>query len=556
MSFIFEIERKLKEKLREAIKRSVGLEIEEIPTIKLEDPREEKHGDYATNIAMVLSGKSEKSSRKIATEISNNLENFNYLSKVKVAGPGFINFYLKNDWLYEVLTEIKEKGMDYGRVNVGEGEKVQVEFVSVNPTGPLHVGHGRGAVVGDVLANLLDVAGYEVSKEYLINDAGNQMDMLGRSVAVRYQQLLGKEVSFLEEGYRGSYIEDIAEEIRIKNGDEYLEKANNDEIEYFREYAYDKMLNRIKQTVNEFGISFDNWFSERSLHPEAIEEVVQELKEVEYIYEEDGALWFKSTEFGDDKDRVVIKSDGSPTYFAADIAYHKNKFERGFDKVINIWGADHHSHVDRMKAVVEALGYDTESLSIILVQMVTLFEDGNEVQMSKRAGEFITLQDVIDEVGVDVARYFYIMRDTDSQLDFDLELAKQESTNNPIYYVQYAHARICSLLEKKENENVKLPDIEEIDLTNLQAEEEIDLLNKLASYPKEISKCAKTKEPHHLAQFVYDLASKFHSFYNKCPVILNDKEVMYARLHLVIACKQILKDILENLLGISAPEKM
>ncbi len=555
MALVQELESELRSEIKQAVQRT-DCEVASWPEeIKLEAPREEEHGDYATNLAMVLAGQLQMAPRKIAETIVDNFLQPEFVDQVEVAGPGFINFHLNNNWLYEVLEEIEKEAADYGRENIGQGKKVQVEFVSANPTGPLHIGHSRGAVVGDVLANILETAGFDVSREYYINNAGNQIDLLGKSVACRYRQLLGEEVELPEDAYHGDYIEGIAQEIIDTDGEEYLAAAREGEIDYFREYAYESLLAAIKEDLHDFGVEFDNWFSERSLHPEAIEAAVEYLQEKDLIYEAEGALWFKATQFGDDKDRVVIKDNGQPTYLAADIAYHWDKFERGFEEAINVWGADHHGYVDRMQAVVEALGYGEDALTIILVQMVSLLRDGEEIAMSKRAGEFVTLRDVVNEVGVDAARYFYIMRSFDSHLDFDLELAKQESTDNPVYYIQYAHARICSILDQMEEEGVAPLDIEEVDLTRLEAEVELDLIHKLADYPQEIVDCAQSKEPHHLARFAYDLAALFHKFYNKCKVLIADRELMQARLQLVLACKQVLVNILE-LLGISAPESM
>ncbi len=555
MALVQELEEKLQDKIEEAIKNATQLKIDSLPQIKLEVPRDETHGDYATNIAMVLAGQAKMAPRKIAEYIEENLVIDELIDKVEIAGPGFINFHLNNDWLYDTILEIERRGSDYGRLDLGQNKKIQIEFVSANPTGPLHVGHSRGAVVGDVLANILDLAGFDIQREYYINDAGNQMNILGRSVAIRYRQLLGEEIELPESAYKGEYIEDIAQEIIDEDGGDYLDQAKAGQFEYFREYAYQKLLVNIKDDLKDFGIKFDNWFSERRLHPEGINEAVKELKKASLLYEKDGALWFKSTEFGDDKDRVVIKDDGNPTYLAADIAYHKNKYGRGFEEVINVWGADHHGYVERMKAVVEALGYKREDLQVILVQLVTLLRNGQQVPMSKRAGNFVTLHDVVKEVGKDAARYFYVMRSTDSHLDFDLELAKKESTDNPVYYIQYAHARICSIFDQLAKEEVDLPQVDDVDLTMLKEDPELDLIKYLAEYPNEIAKSAQSRAPHHIARFAYDLAAAFHKFYNKCYVLIEDKELMKARIILVKVVKQVLVNVL-NLLGLSAPESM
>ncbi|MBM7622874.1 arginine--tRNA ligase [Sporohalobacter salinus] len=558
-NIVTEIRENLISEIREAIKCAIeegALDLETIPDIMLEVPREEDHGDYATNIAMVLAGQAGMAPRDIAQIIVDNLAEINLVSKIEIAGPGFINFYLIDEWLYQIIETILEKEEDYGKSDFGNGKKVQIEFVSANPTGPLHVGHGRGAVVGDVLGNIMSEAGFDVSKEYYINDAGNQMELLGKSVALRYQELLGANIEMPENSYQGDYIKEIAAEIRDEYGDEYLTAAENENYESFREFAYEQLLANIEADLQDFGIEFDNWFSERKLHREdKIEEVVAQLKEDGYLYEEEGALWLKSTEFGDDKDRVVIKDDGVPTYLAADIAYHDNKYQRGFEEVINVWGADHHGYIARMKAVVEALGYKPEMLKVIIVQMITLLREGKQVSMSKRAGNFITLKDVVEEVGCDAARYFYVMRSTDSHLDFDLDLAKEESSENPVYYIQYAHARICSILKQVKKEGITIKDIAAVDLEKLDTEVELDLIQKLGDYPEELAESAESREPHHMARYAYELAANFHSFYNKCHVLIEDEELMQARLQLVLAVKQVLCNLLD-ILGVSAPDSM
>ena len=554
MSVVQGLKNNLKSALKTSILNSEQINVDQVPEIKIEVPREEEHGDYATNIAMVLAGQAKMAPRKIAEVIAEELE-LDIIEKIVVAGPGFINFYLNNNYLYQVIENIAKNKEDYGSADLGQGQKIQIEFVSANPTGPLHVGHSRGAVVGDVLANILTTAGFEVQREYYINDAGNQLEILGNSVAVRYQQLLGEDVDLPEDSYQGDYIKEIAQEIIDQDGEQHLEDIKNGNIDYFREFAYQQMLENIRTDLDQFGIEFDNWFSERTLHPDAIEEVVAELREKGFIYEKDDALWFKATEFGDDKDRVVVKSDGSYTYFAPDIAYHKDKYERGFDQAINILGADHHGYLARMQAVVEALGYGEDWLKIILVQLVNLLRDGESVTMSKRAGDFVTLRDVVEEVGVDAARYFYVMRDTDSHLDFDLALAKEESSDNPVYYIQYAHARICSIEDQLEQEGYQIPELDNVDLSKLTADIELELIKKLAQYPAEIAKSAESKAPHHIARYAYELASLFHKFYNKCHVLVEDEELLKARTALVEATKQVILNVLA-VLGVSAPESM
>jgi len=552
-----------KEKLAKTIEMAVDdaiasgeLDLESIPEIMLEVPREEEHGDYATNLAMILAGQAKMAPRDIAQIIVEHLKEAELINRVEVAGPGFINFHLNNDWLYQTIELALNEGTGYGKSDFGQSKKVQIEFVSANPTGPLHVGHSRGAIVGDVLGNIMEEVGFDITKEYYINDAGNQMDLLGESVALRYQQLTGAEVEFPENAYHGEYIREIAKDIFEEYGEDYLEDAKESDCDFFREHAYKELLANIKRDLAEFGIKFDNWFSERRLHEEdKIEDVVNELKANDYIYEQEGALWFKATDFGDDKDRVVIKADGTPTYLAADIAYHDNKYQRGFEEVINIWGADHHGYIARMKAVVEALGYDREMLRVIIVQMVTLLRDGKQVSMSKRAGNFVTLKDVVEEVGRDAARYFYIMRSTDSHLDFDLDLAKEESTENPVYYIQYAHARICSILDQLETQAIDIAEVEEVNLERLDTDVELDLIQELAKYPDELEKSAESRAPHHMARYAHELAATFHSFYNKCRVLIDDQELMQARVQLVLATQQVLVNLL-RILSISAPENM
>ncbi|MFW6267170.1 MAG: arginine--tRNA ligase [Halanaerobium sp.] len=537
--------------LVESVKKAIydgDLDLEKVPEVSIEVPREKGHGDYATNLAMVLAGQAGMNPRRIAEIIVENFES-EIVEEVSIAGPGFINFKLKNAWLWNNLKIINKRAEDYGKIDAGRGKRVQVEFVSVNPTGPLHVGHSRGAVVGDVTASIMEAAGFDVEREYYINDAGNQMDILGRSTFLRYREILGEEIEMPEDVYAGDYIKEIAQDLYDEYGKDLMEKEEAERLEICREYAYQQMLKNIEADLEEFGIEFDNWFSERTLHPKQIEHAIDLLREKGYIFEKEDALWFKSTDFGDDKDRVIIKSDGSPTYLAADMAYHLDKLERGFDKLINVWGADHHGYIPRMKAVIEAFGYDKDVLEVIVVQMVTLLRSGKKMPMSKRAGSFVTMKEVNQEVGTDAARYYYVMRSTDSHLDFDLELAKEESSSNPVYYVQYAHARIHSIIDNAELE----ADDENLDL--LTHEAEIDLMKMLAKFPEEIKMIAESRQPHHLTTYAYDLATAFHSFYNNCRVNTDSKELARARLYLVNAARQVLKNVL-TLLGISAPEQM
>ena len=547
---------KIENKLIDAIKQALivsleqeNIEVEEIPDIKVEVPREKEHGDYATNIAMVMAKVFKKSPRQIAEQIKENID-LEIIKDVSIAGPGFINFTLKDDWLYETIELINKLKEDYGKTEAGKKEKVLIEFVSANPTGPLHVGHSRGAVVGDMTANIMQEAGFDVTREYYFNDAGNQIDILAESTLIRYKQLFNIDIELPKNAYHGEYLIGIAKQLKDEYGKSLLEKEQDEQIKICKEFSFKKLKSKIEDDLKYFGIKFDNWFYESTLHNGEIQKAIDILKEEGYIYEKEDALWFKSTEFGDDKDRVIIKSDGALTYLAADIAYHWDKIQRGYDKLINVWGADHHGYIDRVKAAIQALGYKKDLLEIIIVQLVNLVRDGEKIPMSKRAGEFVTMEDVIDEVGKDAARYFYIMRSSDSHFDFDLELAKEESSNNPVYYIQYAHARIFSILE-----NAEEYDLENVDLSCLKREEEIDLIKLMARYPEVIKDSAVNRQPHILANYAYDLANAFHVFYNKCQVITSDEKMSKARLKLVVTLQQVLKNMFK-VLGISAPDQM
>ena len=556
---IYEIREKIIQGIKDALvkaqeKGEINLEVS--PEIHLEVPREKNHGDYATNAALVMAKQAKMPPRKVAEAIVNNLAAEDLFEKVEIAGPGFINFFLTNRWLGDVLEVIGEQGENYGEINLGEDRLLQIEYVSANPTGPVHVGHGRGAAVGSVLAKILEKSRFKVVQEHYTNDAGNQMNNCGKSVFARYQELLGKKVDFPEDGYHGDYIYDVAKKFIDQAGDKYLDHTDEEALPIFREFALQELGAKLKEDLKAFGVEFDVWFSEKSLHEAGeIAKTTEYLKEKGNIYEKDGALWLNSTQFGDDKDRVVIRENGIPTYLAADIAYHKNKFERGFAKVINIWGADHHGYIKRMKAAVEALGYSGEDLEVLIMQLVTYLRNGKPVAMSKRTGEFITLRDVIEEIGKDAARYFYIMRNPNSPLDFDLELAKEKSSENPVYYIQYAHARICSLLRMGKEQGVSLPKAKDINLEVLVQEVELDLIKKLAELPLEIRESALAREPHKIARYAYDLAGLFHAFYNSCRILGEGEEVLLARLCLAQATGQVLRNTLD-ILGLSAPERM
>lgn len=527
-----------------------------LPQIMLEVPPQKEFGDYATNFAMQMARNAQKSPRLIAEAIVSRLQE-NWLEKAVIAGPGFINFYLKSDWLYDMLSEILAKGEQYGSTTTGKKTKVQVEFVSANPTGPLHVGHGRGAAVGSALANLLRVAGYNVSTEFYINDAGNQINNLAASVNARYLELLGETAEFPEDGYHGHDIIATAQRIIDHEGDKYLKMPPDERLAIFKELALTEKLAALKEDLAAFNVTFDVWFSERVLHEnKAIDEVCRVFKEKGHMFEENGALWLRSSSYGDDKDRVVIRDNGVPTYLAADIAYHKNKFERGFETLINIWGADHHGYIPRMKAAVAALGYQPEQLEVLILQMVSLFQGGELVKMSKRTGQGITLSELMEEVGRDAARFFFIMRSLDSQLDFDLDLAKSRTNENPVYYIQYAHARICSIFRQVAEAGIFLPeDWQSASLPLLTEPSEIALIKKIGEYPDEISSAALERAVHRIARYVHDLAGLFHTFYNQCRIIGVDSEVQLARLALAAAVRQVIRHALE-VLGVDAPEKM
>ena len=528
-----------------------------LPYIEVEATANPGHGDYAANIAMILASQIKQNPRKIAQTIQENISDpENIIEKTQIAGPGFINFFINDGVWHNALKNIDEQNEKYGCINSGEGKKVQVEFVSANPTGPLHIGHARGAVVGDVLANLLTTAGYRISREYYINDAGNQMNNLGKSVLLRYRELTGEKIEFPETCYRGDYIKDIAREILDREGDKYLKSAEEETISYFTGLAGRAILEEIKVDLKDFGVSFDEYFSEKELYKDnGVNTLLEKLRLQGFIYSDGETLWFKTTSFGDEKDRVVVRKNGEPTYFAADIAYHQNKFSRGFDMIIDIWGADHHGYMPRLWAGIQALGYDRDNLKIILVQLVNLLRGGVPVAMSTRSGEFVTLREVLDEVGKDAARYNFLMRRSDSHLDFDLELAKKQSNENPVFYVQYAHARICSIIRMAQERGIALPDYAEIDPAVLKEPEEKTLIKMLVRYPETIYGAARSLEPHRLTFYLNELAGVFHSYYNKNKVISDNESLTNARLFLAKAIRIILRNALK-ILGVNAPEKM
>jgi len=531
---------------------------DQFPEMEVEEPRHQSHGDYSTNFAMVSAGAQKMAPRKIAESLILNIESHQMIEKVEIAGPGFINFFLTNDAWQPVVNLILEKDKDYGRSSIGNNEKVQVEFVSANPTGPLHIGHGRGAAVGDSVGNILSFAGHDVQKEYYINDSGRQIRTLGTSVWIRLLQIAGKEIDFPEDCYKGEYIKELAQEILEIKGESFALKEEKDAIPICAKFAAKKILNEIKEDLLAFGVTYDQWFSEQSLYDSGrVEKAIDDYKSKDLIYEEDGAYWFRTQDFGDEKNRVVVRNNGLTTYFASDIAYHNEKYERGFDRVIDVWGADHHGYIKRIDASVVASGRKSEQFEVILVQLVNLLRGGKQVQMSTRAGEFVTLKDIIDEVGTDAARFMFLSRSYDSGLDFDLALAKQKNSENPVYYVQYVHARITGILLKAKEEGL----IHSIDynkgknLNLLNKIEEINLLKILNSFQENVEKSAKTLHPHVIFTYLLSLASAFHGYYNKHKVITNDKELSLARLSLVLSVKKVIRNGL-TLLGVSAPERM
>ena len=523
--------------------------------IIIEKPRREKFGDYSSNIAMLLAPKEKCAPRVIADTLAKKIESFDTVEKTEVAGPGFINIFLKPSYWTGLLGEVLSLGAELGASEFGKGKKVQVEFVSANPTGPLHIGHGRGAVVGDVLANILKAAGFDVKKEFYINDAGRQVKMLGESVDLRRREYLGENISLGDDHYKGDYIKDIALTY-LKHEEEGGVLGGSSSL---KDFACEAMLSLIRTDLAAFGVEFDEWFSESSLDKK-IDEAIEELREKGQVYDKDGAVWLRTEALGDDKDRVLIKADGERTYFASDIAYHRDKLQRGFDKLVDIWGADHHGYEARVRASLKALGYDDSLLNIIFIQMVSLMREGVPVQMGKRSGEFVTLRHVIDEVGRDACRYFFLMRKADAQLDFDLELAKKEATENPVYYVQYSHARICSILEHASSKSVELPtEVTDIDisaLSPLSSRDDIELIKKLSAFEELVTKCAEAMEPHRITYYLQELAGAFHSYYNANRIVSEEeKELTTARLLLCIAVRTVIANGLK-LLGVSAPDKM
>lgn len=547
----------LKEAITEAIVAAGLAQREEIQAIVLEVPKDKAHGDLATNAAMQLSRIAKKNPRQIAEELIGHLDYAKAgIEQAEIAGPGFINFRLGKSYLYPVIEQVYSQGENYGRVDAGQGQRVQMEFVSANPTGSLHLGHARGAAVGDALCNVLDFAGYEVTREYYINDAGNQVVNLSKSIEARYLQELGQAAEMPEDGYHGEDIKGFAKELVAEKGDALLAMTAEERASFLRTYGLEKELAKIKRDLGRFRVGFDVWFSETSLYEDGqVEASLAELRDKGQTYEQEGATWLRTTEYGDDKDRVLVKNDGTYTYLTPDIAYHRNKYDRGFDRMINIWGADHHGYIPRVKAAMQAIGKDPEKLTVLIAQMVSLFQDGEKVKMSKRTGKAVTMVDLMDEVGVDAIRYFFTMRSMDSHLDFDMDLAISTSNENPVYYVQYAHARICSIFRQAEEQGVAIPQPNAVNFSKLNAEHEYDLLRKMGELPEEIAVAASGYAPHRLVRYVYELSAMLHSYYRAERVITEDAEQTAARLALLGAVRTVIANVLK-LIGVSAPERM
>ncbi|MCI5892930.1 MAG: arginine--tRNA ligase [Clostridiales bacterium] len=526
---------------------------------KLEVPKDKSHGDFACNIAMVLAKQLRTAPRVIADAVVKNISVGGNIKDVTVAGAGFINFYLSPSWLYDTMGAIEEQGENYGKIDLGKGKKVMVEFVSANPTGPMHMGNARGGALGDCLASVLEYAGYDVTREFYVNDAGNQIEKFGKSLSARYiQELKGEDaVQFPEDGYQGDDIREHARAFIEIHGDKYLNTSEEERKQALVDYALEKNVDALKRDLEKYRIVYDVWFRESKLHEDGeVTAAIERLKEKGYTYEEDGAVWLDCEKMGLEKNEVLVRQNGIPTYFAADIAYHINKLEtRKYDWAINVWGADHHGHVARMKNALSAAGLDSDRLDVVLMQLVRLMQDGEIVRMSKRTGKAITLNDLLEDVSIDAARFFFNMRGAGSHLDFDLGLAKEQSNDNPVFYVQYAHARICGILRLLEQEGVSVPKYSEIKPELLTDETELDLLKKLSDLPEEIKVSAQTLEPAKLTRYVMELATCFHAFYNACHVNVEDEELRKARVKLIDCTRSVIAGVLK-MLKITAPEKM
>ncbi|MDC3315881.1 arginine--tRNA ligase [Candidatus Thioglobus sp.] len=582
----------MKEQLQDLLKKCIkdlidkGL-ISEMPSkVRLDHTKDKSHGDYATNIALMLSKQAKTSPLELAQIIVNQIEEANFIKKTEIAGPGFINFFLSDESSTSIVNEIIELGEMYGQSEIGKGQSILLEYVSANPTGPLHVGHGRGAAYGATVSNLLRNIGFKIDNEYYVNDAGRQMDILTVSIFLRYLALCGETVRFPDNGYQGQYINDIAVDIFDKSGesfkqsseiffenickdgleggdkeshiDELIAKAKDlleGNFQNIFRAGIERILSGIKDDLADFGVLFEKWFSEQSLIDSGLSEsCITRLKDTGHLYKKDGALWFKTTNYGDEKDRVVVRDNGNHTYFASDIAYHLEKLDRGYDKIINVWGADHHGYIPRVKASIEALGHNPDKLEVLLVQFANLYRGGHKVQMSTRSGSFVTLEDLRKEVGNDAARFFYILRKSEQHMDFDLDLAKSKTNENPVFYIQYAHARICSVFRQVNEKGLEL-NLAEANLSLLTEDIEKNILRELSRYKSVVESAAIQYEPHQLAYYLRDLATQFHSYYNACTFILDDQDLTQARLSLIHATRQILLNGL-SILGVDAPESM
>ncbi|WP_353948914.1 arginine--tRNA ligase [Sporolactobacillus sp. Y61] len=556
MAIVEQVKEQLKEEIKQAVLKAGLASEEQIPDIVLEVPKDKAHGDFATNMAMQLARIAKMAPRKIAGELVAHFDRKKgHIRKIEVAGPGFINFFLDNQYLTDLIPAIIKAGDAYGASGSGGGEKVLVEFVSANPTGSLHLGHARGAAVGDTLCKLLNKAGYRASAEYYINDGGNQITNLAVSLEARYLQALGKNAEIPENGYHGRDIIELADQLVEKYGGTLEAKPKEERLRFFRNFGVDHLMRGIRKDLADFRVTFDRWYSERSLYEtHKVEAALDMLKDKGETFEKDNAVWLKTSEHGDDKDRVLIKSDGTYTYFTPDISYHKDKFDRGFDRLIDVLGADHHGYVPRMKAALAELGYDPDKLNVQIIQLVNLFKNGEKVKMSKRTGKAVTMRELMEDVGVDAARYFFAMRSADTHLDFDLDLAISRSNENPVYYVQYAFARITSMLKRAEALDTKPS--ESIDLSLLSGEKEIDLLKQLGEFPSVVAGSAAKLAIQHIPSYLFDLASKLHSFYNAEKVLdETNMPLSKARVALMKAVRITLKNGMD-LIGVHAPDQM
>ncbi|WP_086428409.1 arginine--tRNA ligase [Staphylococcus cornubiensis] len=552
MNIIDQVKQTLIQEIEKSIQQAQL--VETIPEIKIEIPKDTKNGDYATNIAMVLTKLAKRNPREIAQLIVDHLDTeAAHVKSIDIAGPGFINFYLDSSYLNDVIDQALAQDTQFGRVAEPKNEKILVEYVSANPTGDLHIGHARNAAVGDTLCNILDAAGYDVTREYYINDAGNQITNLAKSIEARYLQHLGQEAEMPADGYHGQDIQNIGADLAEKQPN-LMDLSDDERLKTFRQLGVDYEMAKLKQDLEDFNIHFDNWFSETSLYEKGeIQAVLDRMKENGYTYEKDGATWLRTTDFKDDKDRVLIKQDGTYTYFLPDIAYHYDKFQRGNDKLINLFGADHHGYINRLKASLETFGVDSDRLEIQIMQMVRLMQDGEEVKMSKRTGNAITLREIMDEVGIDAARYFLTMRSADTHFDFDMALAKEQSQDNPVYYAQYAHARICSILRQAEAQGYQVK--KGADYQTITNDKAIELLKKVAEFEPMIEGAAEARAPHRVTNYIQDLAAHFHKFYNAEKVLTEDQAKTQAHLALIDAVRITLRNALQ-LVGVSAPEQM